>query len=259
MDQRGPASIYLVSDSRITWSSETWDFGRKLFAARTSADVIGYAGEAFFPTQTLGQIVELVDRGLVLRESTPPEQRLQWIVDSLERSAKSYPRSVAKNFDLLYGTRLGAGMSCSFIVRKVHFTGGRATEAVSIQVPSHSGLIVALGSGEPAFKRVLGEWQSSDVGGTSRAVFSAFADYLQRGSDSFSGGPPQLVGLYRKGAAKTFGIVWNQRRFFCGMEVSEVNIGAPVKWHNDLFEICEANTLSLDKGAQPQPRPRGLG
>jgi hypothetical protein len=31
-----------------------------------------------------------------------------------------------------------------------------------------------------------------------------------------------------------------------------------VKWHNDLFEICDPHTLDRRPEAQPQPRPRSL-
>jgi hypothetical protein len=258
VDQRGPASIYLAADSRMTWSSEKWDFGRKLFASRSSSDIIGYCGDAFFPTQLLGQIIELIDRGLIVREGGPLENRLQWIVNSVERSAKKYPRSVSRDFELLYGNRQGEGIDSSFGVWHIRFCGGRAAPPIALPIPPRSGLLETFGTGKAAFKEVLREWQASDIGGTSRAVFSAFSDHLQRGSDPSSGGAPQLIGLYRTGAAKTFGIVWNESRFISGMEVPELDNGAAVRWHNNLFEICDASSLGLATGAQSQPRPRNL-
>jgi hypothetical protein len=259
VDQRGPASIYVVADSRMTWSPETWDHGRKLFASRTSADVIGYCGDAFFPTQTLSQIIDLIDAGVIPSTRMSAEARLEWILDLIERSAKRYPRSIAKDFELLYAAREGEGMGCKFSVRHIRFTAGHGTPPTVIPVPSYSSLLEAFGTGGRAFKKeVLPRWQASEIGGTSRAVFSAFSEHLQHGSDPFTGGPPQLVGLYRTGPARIFGIVWDQKRFVAGMEVPELDTSASVRWHNDLFEICDAISLSRVAGAQPQPRPRSL-
>jgi hypothetical protein len=70
--------------------------------------------------------------------------------------------------------------------------------------------------------------------------------------------PPQLVGLWRKSSPKTFGMIWQQRRYFYGVEANSAATQNGVRWFNELFEICDANTLARKQGAQPQPCPRGL-
>jgi hypothetical protein len=68
-----------------------------------------------------------------------------------------------------------------------------------------SALTIALGSGE----LVVANHQTaarSELGTFSRAVFIGFCDALVSGQDPFSGGAPQLVGLYRHGAGMHFGI-----------------------------------------------------
>ena len=47
IDQRRPTSLYLASDSRISWGSQhhRWDVGRKLFSCKVSADIFGYCGD----------------------------------------------------------------------------------------------------------------------------------------------------------------------------------------------------------------------
>jgi hypothetical protein len=98
----------------------------------------------------------------------------------------------------------------------------------------------------------------SEVGGTSRSVFSAFADHIKSGVDPYTGGPPQLVGIYRVGPAKIFGTIWNRRRFLSGMEVIDVSDERRLNWHNDPFELCNPLTMQLRETAQPQPRPKGF-
>src|SRR5262245_51310913 len=80
VDQRGPASIYIAADSRVTWPGNgMWDFARKVFAAKRHPDILGYCGHAFFPTQTLGQLIELIDAGLLVSENMPLEgERSRW-------------------------------------------------------------------------------------------------------------------------------------------------------------------------------------
>ena len=90
-----------------------------------------------------------------------------------------------------------------------------------------------------------------------RSVFSSFCDAIESPADKLSGGPPQLVGLYRKGLARPFGIIHKGKRYFNGLPVPDsANLGA-VEWRNCSFEIC-GNTMQRRAGAQRQPRPSGL-
>ena len=258
VDQRGPASLRFAADSRITWPSGSWDYGRKLFASHTKPDMMGYAGDVLFPTQTLGQIIELIDNGLLFASNVAPDQRVATVVQILERAAAGYPRAEVRDFDVLYGTRVDEGMGCSFAVYNLHFARGVATRTEALEIPKASTEIVILGSGTLVFKDVSRRWHKSDVGGTSRAVFSALADSIKSGRDSRTGGPPQLVSLYRRGPATTLGVVWEGRRFLSGMEVANDTTYHRVKWHNELFEISDPVTLKRAAGSQPQPRPRGV-
>ncbi len=275
VDTRGPASLYLVSDSRISWptpgqaavsTTPNWDFGRKTFACRRSPEIFGYAGAVLFPSQTLGQLTELIDNRAVSLAHDNPLCKLAWITESLEASCRGYPLTAELNFEVLYCGRLNELMSCSFYAFRLAFRKGVLTEQTQIEIPKTSGPLTyadseerfAFGSGRDNFKEHWIRWSATDVCGTSRSVFSAFSDHLKSGKDLATGGAPQLVGLYRKGPANAFGIIWNQRRFLGGMEVFSVSDESRLKWHNDLFEICDAKTLGRDQSAQPQPRPPSL-
>lgn len=259
IDQRGPASVYLTSDSRLSWPQGLiWDGGRKLFAARAKPHIFGYCGEALFPTQVLSQLVEMIDYELVEAKSNRPDEWVEILVAAIVGALQSYPSAAAADFDLIHVMREGTGVRCSFHVHAVTFRGNQIQSMAPLRIPSTSDVIDVRGSGVEVFKDHLCRWQQSDVRQTSRAVFSAFADGLRSGADPKSGGPPQLVGLYRIGGGRTFGVIADRKRFWYGTAVAEIPFGKAVQWHNDLFEICDPSTLARHPDAQPQPRPRGI-
>jgi hypothetical protein len=258
-DSRGAASVYFASDSRITWpGAVSWDHGRKLFACRRYPHILGYCGDVLFPTQTLSQITELIDSDLLTSPSSDVDEYTEQIVSIMSSALKTYPAAAKQRFELLYCMREGEMVPSAFHLRQITFDPSASPHIVSINIPQRSGAIAALGGGSQSVSAQLGRWSSSDVGGTSRAAFSAFCDSLRSGEDPRSGGPPQLVGLWRKSQPRTFGIIWQRRRYFYGMEVGAPTAANDVRWYNELFEICSSDTLARKPDAQPQPRPRGL-
>ena len=255
VDQRQPASLYLVADSRFTWpgTDNRWDSGRKLFASRKYPVMVGYAGDVLFPTQILGQYFESMDGGVVPNYLADSEAQLASLVSAIEIAARSYPPSIDHDFSVLFGMRVGDLMDSTFTLSAITFTNGRLANRTDHDIPEQSALIAAVGSGADRFRDVLIQWQARDSGGTSRAVYSAFAEHLVLGGDPQSGGPPQLVGLIRRGSARMIGVVWQQKRYFCGMEIAESATSSPIRWHNDLFELCDPGRTGP---TQLQPLPR---
>ena len=259
-DQRGPASIRIASDSRISWSSSgtvlrKWDFGRKVFASRTAADVIGYCGDSFFPTQTISQIIDLIDSGVFCPAGTSPQQKIDLIVSTLELAAYEYPSAEKREFSILYCTRYGSGMKGEFSLYTVSFTAGKSGRVVELKIPNRSQRLITLGSGKDKVDPYMQKWAASDVGGTSRSIFSAFCEYLHSHDDPQTGGPPQLAGLFRQGAGRSFGIVWDEKLYLMGMAMPHQSAQVTFDCYNDLFELCDAMTLRRVEGAQRQPTP----
>jgi hypothetical protein len=259
VDSRGAASAYFASDSRITWpGSQAWDHGRKLFACRRYPDIFGYCGDVLFPVLTLSQISEMIDSDLLLKPSDTVDQRTGQIVSTLKTAFDAYPAAAKAPFEVLYCTRENEGPGCRFHLRQISFTPSVPPKISVIELPGRSDTIAVLGSGSTDLREHINRWHASDVGGTSRAMFSAFCDSLRSGADQQSAGPPQLVGLWRSACGITFGIVWQSRRYFYGIEVLAQRSLDNVRWYNDLFEICDPDSMERRPGAQPQPRPRGL-
>jgi len=105
---------------------------------------------------------------------------------------------------------------------------------------SDSPLAVA-GSGTSEVRKALGLWNGSGAANTSRAVFSAFCEAITSGGDPATGGPPHLVGLHRVGSGKSFGIIWENRRYFAGADIlpGEYEAIKGVEWFNELFERAD--------------------
>jgi len=251
--------VYFASDSRLTWNNlGAWDHGRKLFVARQYPHLLGYCGDAMFPTHTLSQVVEMIDLGLLADAEGNVDSCLERIMQVLSCALETYPSSLKQAFEVVYATREGMGVGCRFHLRLISYDKGPTLRSEVIDLPAKSGAVKILGSGQANVRLHLARWESSEVKETSRAVFSAFSDALRESSDRASSGPPQLTGLYRVGGGRTFGVVWNGRRYFYGTEVQSEKSTQSIKWHNDLFEICDPLTLRRRHGAQPQPRPTRL-
>jgi hypothetical protein len=123
---------------------------------------------------------------------------------------------------------------------------------------SRSRMIVSLGTGRETIKVHADKWARSEQGNTSRSIFNAFCDSLASGGDARSGGAPQLVGLYREGTGRTFGIVYQNKRFIQGLPALPTMNSSLVDWRDELFQRVDAQTLAPLPGAQRHARPRRL-
>ncbi len=259
VDQRGPASVYLASDSRLSWNGGgAWDHGRKVFSTKAYPHLFGFCGEAALPVHALSQLVELIDAGLLFEPDASPSHCMDVVVESLTKSLTPYPTASGDGFTFVHAMRRGTGLSSAFHVATAEFSARHGVSRQELPSPAQSGLLGAWGSGAAAFRGRLAAWQSSDVSGTSRAVFSALCDALETGKDPRTGGAPQLVGLTRVSPGETFGIVWRGGRYLYGTEVGVRTVYGQVRWRNELFEICDPITLLRAVNAQPQPRPRNV-
>ena len=90
---------------------------------------------------------------------------------------------------------------------------------------------------------------------TSRALFHCFTDTLTNIKDKYCGGAPQLVGLYRIGNARHYGIIHEKKRYFQGVQIDNLINFDKIEWRNELFEICDGNTMNIKDYAQRQPNP----
>lgn len=120
VDQRGPTSIYLASDSRISWgAADQWNYGGKLFIAQSSPEAFGFCGDVLFPLLVLGPLCQRIDANKILAACSNFHEKLERIRRSVEVSFKEYPTSQKRPFQIFYISRTGQGMTCEFHAGRV--------------------------------------------------------------------------------------------------------------------------------------------
>lgn len=245
VDNHGPSSAYLASDSRISWNpSGQFDSGRKIFASRSYPDILGYCGDVLFPLQVLGQITESIDLGTFFEKNDSLTEKQKKIYSRIVDAHTTYPREQRELFRVIHCSRTGESIRSEFHFVVVTFQPGKGWSQETLKTPSDSGVVEYFGSGKPHVRLYAGKWERSEIGRTSRGVYGAFCDSLRAGGDKLSGGPPQLACIYRKGGGIPIGVIHQGQRY--------------LKWRNELFERCDGRSLSPLTNAQRQPRPGGL-
>jgi hypothetical protein len=245
VDSRGPASAYLASDSRISWAPGAhWDIGRKLFTSEKSADLFGYCGDVLFPSLLLSQVSQMIFLTASSGANTTPAGRHEVLVAVARESLARHPVHHRRAFSMLHCGRESAGMSSAFHLWRTDWSPDKGWSDDAVMLPSESVLVLTVGLGESTVARYDAAWRKTEVGRTSRAVFSAFCEALKSGADHFSGGAPQLVGIYRRGHGETFGVIYQGERYVLGVSISSDQAGKlAVEWRNELFERCDGPSM----------------
>jgi hypothetical protein len=258
-DQRGPASAYIATDSRISWEGAGhWDHGRKVFASRARPELFAYVGDVLFPSLILGQLVTAIDEGLIFTDGDSPQQRADKIADAIQLAFQSMPSATRNGFQVLYVTREDIEMNSTFHAFAVEWSPQKEWVRSSLSTPQVSDTVVIWGSGSESIRKWRQRWNQSSQKNTSRAVFSAFCDSVLDGADPKSGGAVQLVGIYRIGPGRTFGIVSGGGPYVFGLNVGNGTPANTVKWHNRYFERCDPDGKKIEEG-QAHHVPKGLG
>lgn len=260
VDSRSPSSIYIASDSRISWGGNHFDQGKKVFACRTYPDIFGYCGDVLFPLMVLNQIVDSIDSGLLYSPDWDYRKKTAKVRQRLMDSFRRYPSDVKAIMDdsveILHGIRDDS--DSSFHCMQLKWTRiDNKWRFRELPIEKHSYQIKVSGSGANTFNEIYKGYESRPQFKTSRAVYQTFCDTLDVIKEPTVGGAPQLVGLYRKkgSSGKMFGIINRDSRYFAGLQVDnydKMNLES-VEWRNELFERCNGINKSIIKGAQKQP------
>ena len=103
------------------------------------------------------------------------------------------------------------------------------------------------GSGRDSFNSnwINVDHEKDDNHMTTRNVYHCVARTIEQCADSQVGGVPQLVGLYRVGAGRQFGIVKDGICYFGGQPCKDLPNLTNLEWRNDNFERVDVNTGNL--------------
>jgi len=250
VDSRGPASVYIASDSRISWgTTHRWDHGRKTFASATAPYVFGYSGDVLFPSMALPIVLEQLASGVI---AVNPRSSFGEIGNQIRQLWLTYPQQEHRDFSIVMAGRTGEAMAATFAVAVMTFKAADGTwEVREESMPATSSTLLVEGSGSSAIRAAEQLWSESAHANTSRAVFSAFCESMRHGSDPLTGGGPQLVGLHRIGTGRTFGVIYDGRRYLSGAIVGRAGAAtSTIKWFNELFERCDGERMVKLSDAQ---------
>lgn len=257
-DSRGPASLNIACDSRISWIagqsvSHHWDHGKKAFASMTAPLIAGYVGDVLFPALVLPGAIDRIDRQVFRTDGAAVEG----VISVIRRAWRDYPKAERRPVAIYIGHRVGEGRPSRFRLTQLSNKDGGVDswQTHDLPIPTTSNYLVVDGSGQAAIVQALKAWQETSAGGTSRSIFSGFVDAVVAGVDPKSGGSPQLASLYRIGPGRLLGIIHQNQRYFAGMHLIGDEAVEDVEWRNELFERTDGRKKSRLAGAQPQPRP----
>lgn len=259
VDARGASALYIIADSRITWQGlpGRWDGAQKTFASQ-HADIFGFCGDGFFPPVILQQVMLQSKLGLLYQQEANSLTRHEIVMDAFRRTLKSAVNTPMDSFSVFHGARDGHGMDSQFLLWEAHYyplLNELKTRSVDLTA-QQSYLVRVDGTGGNVITEKAAAWDGSTAKGTSRAAIASFCDALRSGVDVRSGGAPQLVGLWRIGSARTFGFIWNNRKYVSGLELPPTANAARVNWFNENFERCDGSTGLRMDGAQEHVRPQ---
>lgn len=263
LDSRGVASLYLVSDSRFTnvvTGKVHTDSGQKVYVCTNEPHLFGFCGSVAFPARAISALVKEIDRGAAFSQNDNLDVRHATVTDFLFAQFRTLLRTpvakiYASAFNILHAAREGIGLKSIYRLWIIRWSPLHDWQVSEIQMPEYSKLLYEDGSGATALRIEDDNWQRSDVSKTSRAVFSAFCDALSVGKDPYSGGAPQLGGLFRKSGGKYFGIIYRQNTFLKGQRVAGESVPKNVEWFNETFERADPVAMTRLQKAQRQPRP----
>jgi hypothetical protein len=262
VDSRGVASVYLVSDSRFTISGTGQvhtDAGQKIYVCSQEPHLYGFCGSVNFPAGAISLLVQDIDAGRLFSAKDDLDARQRKVIGFLDTGLRDALHTPAGRyvsaFTILHAARERVGLKSTFRLWVISWSPFESWQVSEVPMPQHSKLLYEDGSGATALRIEHDHWQRSDVSKTSRAIFSAFCDALHTGRDNYSGGAPQLGGLFRKFAGKYFGVIFGKRRYYQGQVITRQYIPTDTEWFNETFERADPSTAARLQNAQRQPRP----
>lgn len=258
VDTHGVSSTYIVSDSRFTWNTGAhFDNGKKVFTSKVYPEIFGYAGDVLFPSVVLSQIIEMIDQNILLSANMRCDEKNSIIFEKICHTLIKYPTNIGNNIIQIIHISRDTEVKGYPHYHQYLLTWSKdgGFKSQKIAFPNHSDILMVLGSGKSEFKENYARFQSSTNKSTSRNVFHCFLDTLKNIKDPFCGGPPQLVGIYRKPLTygKNFGILYNNKRYLLGMEIPKDSSFKNIEWRNELFEVSDGHTKTIARGAMIQP------
>ncbi len=257
IDSRGPASVYIATDSRVSWGSQDYfDHANKTFALREFPAVIGYCGDSLASHMLISQAIALVE-ALPVSCSTSLEGIVNVLIRLIIRNYDKYPKQLSTgDFTIVVGGKSKVDSSGEFEFFRIDSAFEGIPKKSKLSLPEKSGPVVIAGSGRSRFEELYKANQSSanPNKSTSRDVFHSFFHTLRVCESPVIGSIPQIVRVIRKPyTGGTYcGVVADSKRYISGQLVDRDIAPKDMPWFNDNFEVTDAETALRKPGAQVQ-------
>ncbi|MBC2610114.1 MULTISPECIES: hypothetical protein [Citrobacter] len=267
VDSQRIGSVYIASDSRITWMDygDCWDSTQKVFSSRFYPEIFGYSGRAEIAVHTLQQLIGHIDDDILIEHSDSFELKIQKVILFLNEKVSNLSGNRIGAGTIIYATRIGFKMKSQFHIAEIKFSKNGFVWS-EIELPNESNVVAKAGSGAAIQETINNKWCIGDKlvsdknegyikKNYSRFVFSSLCEAILSKSDKYTGGAPQLVGLYKHKPGLNFGVIFNSKRYLSGKEISCSQAKSTnVEWRNEFFELCDGESMQVLDGAQKQPR-----
>lgn len=252
----GIASLYIASDSRACCVENgepipkvLCDNYTKTFVSSETPDIFGVYGIVTYAPQIIKHVIS---RLTTIRANSPLKDYVTAISNSITDVRLAI--NCTDKFEIIHGYRFGARtFGCSRI--SVGIQGGIITatsKVLEININKHFEL--EWGSGGPHIFVVQRDDEETDARGLSRWHWQTIYEAITHTKDPFSGGAPQLVGLYTKGNGKHVGVFFKGKRYLAGIQTNDPAIISTVEWRDHLFQRVNGITGALIDGAQRHAR-----
>lgn len=271
VDPRGIQSMYMASDSCISWKDKQSNnviqrflHFKKLYACQNRPEMFGFCGDVTFCANVLRQIVDMIDAGVMFKVGYSPQLKAQTILNFIKRNFEDFPiENLRLPIEILYCFRSKGGKKARFYCYIISCKNNQwEFNEVSLRKRQNdkniSYYICKMGTGSRDLENEVNDYIYKKKNGFSRGMFTAFCNTLGKNIEDMTyGGAPQLVGIYRKpdSPAINFGVVYKDKKYIAGQEVinyDSIRI-SEMEWRNDLFEIVDPITNQRKEGAKAQP------
>lgn len=249
-DQNGPCSAYMASDSRISNKYNSYDYSQKLFALKCTPDILGYCGETIFTSQCLSRLTSICDEGHLLCDNMTFSERSDIIFAEIQKDYERYNL----NNERIKIYHIGRELNKTFCACE-YACDGKKWDKQNISTDySKSTKLFCEGSGSTEYEKRFRYFEKGNNEDTSRNYFHCFCDILKDIKDSYTGGNPQLVGLYDgKYNGMYHGTIIGGKTYYKAIEIDNVYNMSGIRWYNEKFEICDFNSKKKKIGAMSQP------
>lgn len=253
-----PSSIYLASDSRITYLDSNGhpmgneDDKQKIFISLKRPEMFAICGDYCNCVRIIKSLIQIIDsddgEGWTF---DAVEEKIQYLTEYFNK----YVHKLKCKSSILYGTKIGLEL---FLFRFIFENNSVSVSPVPLGKLSQ--VVSRDGSGEEDFDNSWLNFNENSVAfneaDTSRGAFRCIYEAIKTSSDVFVGGKMQAAVIYRgHNAPHPIGIYYNNDCYVFGKKfIAETN--SIVEYRNSEFEIVDPQTGKIAEGAQRQPFAR---